>query len=346
MRTHLSCVVFILFWLAGPCWPDPIRLATFSPELTRKGPGLLLRDIRKGEDQVLAAVQVIVAAAPDVIVLTSFDWDYDGAALQAFAALLAEAGHDMPHRFAAQPNSGMATGLDLDGDGRLGTGDDAQGFGLFTGQGGMAVLSRLPLGEVTDYSAFLWRDLPGNLMPEIAPEMAAVQRLSSVAHWDVPVQTASGPLHLLAWHATPPVFDGPEDRNGRRNHDEAVFWRKHLPDAPFVLIGDANLDPVDGDGRSVALAALLEVAQDPAPRGDWQPPQDGANARHRGDPALDTADWPDADGPGNLRVDYILPARGLTVEDAGVLWPAPDDPLAPAVDALRHKLVWVDLRLP
>ena len=63
------------------------------------------------------------------------------------------------------------------------------------------------------------------------PDLAAVQRLATTGFWDVPVETPSGQLHLLAWHATPPVFDGPEDRNGRRNHDEAAFWRLLLEGA-------------------------------------------------------------------------------------------------------------------
>ncbi|MBU3028625.1 endonuclease/exonuclease/phosphatase family protein [Paracoccus marinaquae] len=324
---------------------DPIRIATWDPGLSRKGPGLLLRDIRKGDPQVLAAARVIAAAAPDVILLTGIDWDHDGRALEAFSETLAQAGHAMPHRFAARPNSGMAAGLDLDGDGRRGEADDAQGWGQFTGQNGMAVLSRLPLGPVIDYSDRLWRDLPGNLMPDTAPEIAAIQRLSSTAHWDVTAQTPSGPVRLLAWSATPPVFDGDEDRNGRRNHDEAAFWLRHLPEAPFVLIGTLNLDPVDGECRAEALTALLDHAQDPQPRGAWQPPQTGANARHRGDPALDTGDFDD-EAPGNLRVDYILPALALSVTGSGVLWPAPGDPLAEAVaQASDHRLVWVDLDL-
>ena len=333
--------------LALPATAHPLRIASWDPGLSRDGPGLLLRDIRAGDPQVAAAARVIAAAAPDVILLTGIDWDHDGLALAGFSDQLLKAGYPMLHQFTARPNSGMATGLDLNGDGRLGGGDDAQGFGMFTGQNGMAVMSRLPLGPVTDHTAFLWRDLPGHLMPpDTAPEVAAIQRLSSTAHWDVVVQTAQGPLHLLAWSATPPVFDGPEERNARRNHDEAAFWLHHLPDAPFVLIGNINLDMADGDGRTEALTALLDHAQDTEPRGAWQPPQSGANAMHRGDPALDTAVFRD-DSPGNLRVDYVLPDRRLTVLDSGVLWPAPQNPLAEAVEsASNHRLVWVDLLLP
>ncbi|MTE00027.1 endonuclease/exonuclease/phosphatase family protein [Paracoccus sp. YIM 132242] len=332
-------------FLATGVVAQDLRVAAYDPGLTRKGPGLLLRDIRRADPQVLAAAQVIAAAAPDVIVLTGFDWDGDGLALAAFAAVLEQAGHPMPHRFAARPNSGWPTGLDGNGDGRAGGADDAQGFGQFSGQNGMAILSRLPLGTVTDHSAVLWRDLPGTLMPRLPPEVAEIQRLSSTAHWDVPVLTGRGALHLLAWSATPPVFDGPEDRNGRRNHDEAAFWLHHLPPAPFVLAGTPNLDPVDGEGRPEAMAALLDHAQDPQPRGAFQPEQTGVNATHRGDPALDTGVF-DPAGPGNLRVDYVLPAKGLRVTGSGVIWPAPGDPLAAVVEAAsEHRLVWVDIDL-
>lgn len=305
----------------------------------------MLRDIRADDPQVLAAAQVIAAAAPDVILLTGFDWDMDGRALKQFAETLSRSGHDMPHHFSARPNSGLPTGLDLNGDGRKGGAEDAQGFGQFSGQNGMALLSRLPLGQIKDYSDFLWRDLPGHLMPDTPDEVASIQRLSSTAHWDVQVMTPQGPLHLLAWAATPPVFDGPEDRNGRRNHDEAAFWLHNLPDAPFTLIGNVNLDLMDGDGRADALQKLLTHTQDPSPRGAYQPPQSGANAKHRGDPAFDTAEY-DENRSGNLRVDYILPAQSLNVVDSAVIWPTPSDPLAQIVSAAsNHKLIWVDVTL-
>lgn len=334
--------------------------------MQREGPGLLLRDILAGDSPDIAAAAAVIAhVAPDILVLQGFDHDHEGHALAAFADTLAALGADYPHRFAPAPNTGLATGLDLDGDGRAGRARDAQGYGRFRGQGGMAVLSRWPIDTAAarDFSGLLWRDLPGAIPPEMPPEVAAIQRLSTTAHWDVPVLTpAHGRIRILTFHATPPVFDGPEDRNGRRNHDEAALWRALLdgkldappPEGRFVIAGDANLDTVDGDGRAEALEGLLTDPrlQDPAPRSDGGVPaagaQAGANARHRGNPALDTADWDDT-GPGNLRVDYVLPSADWVVTGTGVFWPDPDDPLAALLGdegaATRHRLVWVDLEM-
>ena len=318
---------------------DPLRLATWNPGLTRKGPGLLMRDIAARQEQVVAAARVVTHHRPDAIVLTGFDWDLDGRALAAFADLLAEMGHPMPHRFAARPNSGAATGRDLDGNGRAGEARDSQGYGDFTGQAGMAILSRWPIGPVADHSAALWAAMPGNRMPP-GPD-ADIRRLSSTAHWDAVIAAPDGPVHLLAMSATPPAF---EPINIPRNHDELAFWLDRLPDAPFAVIGNLNIDPADGDGDAGALRRLMAHVTDPEPRAAHQPPQDGPNAGQRGDPALDTARYDR--GPGNLRLDYILPAKGLRVTGAGVFWPAPDDPMAEAADTASHRrLVWTDLEL-
>lgn len=344
-----------------------MRIATYNADLTRKGPGLLLRDILSGrDDQIEAAADVIAAAAPDILLVTGFDYDLDGIALAAFADRLSDRGFDYPHGFAFRPNTGLPTGLDLNGDGYVGGPGDAQGYGRFSGENGMAILSRLPVvGDAAqDYSTFLWRDLPDGLIAdaELSESVQAVQRLSTTGHWSVPVALADGShLTLLAWYATPPVFDGPEDRNGRRNHDETAFWLRLLdgdlpfapPSTPFVLLGDANLDPVDGDGLAAALSALLNDprVQDVRPNSDGAREaairQAGVNAGQAGNAAIDTADWPDHQGPGNLRVDYILPSFDLKVLDAGVWWPKPGDPaLVTAEAASRHRLVWVDLDLP
>jgi hypothetical protein len=116
-------------------------------------------------------------------------------------------------------------------------------------------------------------------MPPLPPEAAAVLRLPTTGHWDVPVITSAGPLHLLAFHATPPVFDGDEDLNGRRNHDEAAFWLRLLegslamaaPVGPFVILGDANLDPADGDGRTDGIRRPAFEPRAAGPRPARQP---------------------------------------------------------------------------
>ncbi len=288
-----------------------------------------------------------------MLLLTNLDWDHDQAALNALADRAAAAGNAYPLRLALRPNTGVQTGLDLDGDGRIGGAGDAQGWGRFAGQGGMALLSALPLaGAPTDLTTLLWRDLPGaRLPPDLAPEAAAIQRLSTTGHWIVPLATGYSPFALLAYHATPPVFDGPEDRNGRRNHDETALWLRlldgDLPAAPqdgrFVVLGTANLDPFDGEGQREAIAALLADPrlQDPAPRGNHTRPQEPGQS---GDPALDTALF---DGPGGLRTEIIVPSADLTVTASGVLWPPDGDPLAAILaTASRHRPVWVDLDLP
>ncbi|MBW6507507.1 MAG: endonuclease/exonuclease/phosphatase family protein [Rhodobacteraceae bacterium] len=353
--------------LALPASAETLRLATFNADLTRDGPGLLLQDLRRGNSgQVSAAIEVIAAASPDVLLLTGIDWDHELLALRALESALAAKGAGYGYLYAPRPNAGWATGLDLNGDGRLGGPRDAQGYGRFAGEGGMALLSRLPImaQDARDFSGFLWRDLPDALHEgaELLPEALALQRLSSMGHWDVPLRLPDGgTLHVLAFLATPPVFDGPEDRNGRRNHDEAAFWLRYLegrlpappPPAPFVLMGDANLDPVDGEGRPQALRALLAhpALQDPGPRSAGgvvaSAAQGGPNATQAGDPALDTVDWAETGDLGNRRVDYVLPWAGAKVTGSSVFWPAPGEPLAEAAEAAsRHKLVWVDIALP
>ncbi|SEW46026.1 Endonuclease/Exonuclease/phosphatase family protein [Cognatiyoonia koreensis] len=331
---------------AAPAFADPIRIATFAAPLSRDGPGLLLRDLGREDAQIDAITAIISTVDPDILLLTDVDHDHDGLAL---TALRERFGY--PHQFATRPNSGLMTTLDLDQNGKLGEARDAQGYGRFPGDGGMAILSRWPIGNVTDLSDLLWQDMPGATLPQEWPAVVnAQQRLSSAGHWIAPVLHPEGAITLMAFSATPPVFDGPEDRNGLRNRDELLLW-SHILDTEelenFVILGNANLDPSDGEGLRDAMAEFLADPrlQDPEPISDGG--NVAANPTHVGDPALDTADWPE-DGPGNLRVSYVLPDADWIVADAGVFWPAPDDPLADLLgsDGLAagpHRLVWVDI---
>lgn len=322
---------------------DIYRIATYAAPLSRDGPGLLLRDLMKGDDPQISATQAVIAQmTPDVLVLTDFDYDLDGLALAAFADLF---GGIYPYHFALPSNAGMPSGVDLDRNGKLGDARDAQGYGRFAGDGGLAILSRYPVvtEDVVDHSSLLWRDLPRAALPQTADgpfwedAVVAKLRLSSTGHWIVPVSVPDGPpLHVMAFSATPPVFDGEEDRNGLRNRDELRLWQVVLDGGlgpvpqDFVIAGNANLDPVAGQGISVAMAEFLADPrlQDPLP-------------------GLPTADWAD-DGPGDLRVSYVLPAATWQVTGAGVFWPGADDPDAALLgsDGLAagvHHLVWVDV---
>jgi alkaline phosphatase D len=294
-------------------------------------------------------------------------------------------GHDgqepihYPHHFRAPVNTGVDSGLDLDGDGSPGGAGDAWGFGHFPGQYGMLVLSRFALyrDQLRTFQQFRWSALPGALRA-LHPGGRAFYpdatwgrlRLSSKSHWDLAFNLEGRELHLLAFHPTPPVFDGPEDRNGRRNFDEIGFWREYTdpagadfiiddagaaggigPGTAFVIAGDFNADPADGDGIDGAVAQLLEASWIdagciPASDGGAQAAarQGGVNPGHRGDPAADTADFND-DHAGNLRLDYLLPSRGLQVLGCGVFWPAAGEDGAGLVEVSDHRLVWLDIAL-
>ncbi len=366
---------------ARPAAAGTLRVATYDVELTRDGAGQLLHDLgREPDDGLAAVIAVIRAVRPDVLLLTRFDHDLRGRALAAFRDLLRQGpdGIDYPFVFDAAVNSGEVSGLDLDGDGLLMGWGDAWGWGRFPGHGGMALLSRLPVDAeaARTFRMLRWADLPGAELPA-QPDGApwpdagtrAAFRLSSRSHWDVPVVLPDGGrLHLLASNPTPPLFDGPERSNRLRHRDELRFWALYLDgtafaddrgrtapaaDAPVVLLGDLNADPLDGAGLEDAVGILLRHPRlrDPAPASAGAVAaagaQGGANARQVGPPATDTADWRDDKGPGNLRVDYVLPDARLEVAGAGVFWPAPGEALAPEVAAGPvHRLVWVDVVLP
>jgi 3-phytase len=378
----------------GP--PSVVRFATFNASLNRNVAGQLVQHLSTPDNAQAATVaEIIQRARPDVLLINEFDFDPDGTAARLFQQNYLSLPHngaapiEYPHRFVAPSNTGIPSGLDLNNDGSVGGPDDAFGFGFFPGQFGMAVYSMHPivLDDVRTFQTFLWADMPGALLPDdpstpepadwfSAEELGAV-RLSSKSHWDLPLDIDGRIVHFLVSHPTPPVFDGPEDRNGRRNHDEIRFWADYVtpgqastyiyddagrrgglePGARFVIAGDQNADPLDGDSVPGAAQLLLDhprvnTSVTPASEGavDATERQGGANLTHRGDPAFDTADFADS-APGNLRVDYVLPSRPLRILDGAVFWPTADDPLFRLVGdfpfpSSDHRLVWIDAAVP
>jgi 3-phytase len=331
---------------------------------------------------VRKAAEILRRVQPDIVLVNEIDYSVQPDCAQRFAEIhLAGprgslAPLDLPYRVYLPVNTGVPSGFDFNNDGDSSDPEDAVGYGRYPGQYGMALFSRFPIetGAVRSFQRFLWKDMPGHVMPDgrggrpahYSPEEVQRFRLSSKSHWDVPVQVGGRVIHLLASHPTPPIFDGPEDANGRRTFDEIRLWADYLAggsradylvddqgrrgglaaSASFVLLGDLNADPVQEREQPYGRSAISQVLehprlQDPRPTGDGPWPADPARP-YPGDSRTRTTTFG--------RIDYVLPSRDLSVVGAGVWHPPAADPLSPLVappdPASDHRLVWVDVRLP
>jgi endonuclease/exonuclease/phosphatase family metal-dependent hydrolase len=355
-----------------------VRFATFNvEELSRAKLEQVDAAGRGTHPQLRKAAEIVQRLRPDVLLINEIDFDDGRRNARLFVERYlrhgrgGQAGLDFAHVFFEPVNTGVPTGRDLDRDGRADSPGDAYGFGRYPGQYGMALLSRFPIDveAARTFRLLKWRDQPGHLIPDgregrpewYAPEDVELLRLSSKSHWDVPLRVGGTTVHVLAAHPTPPIFDGPEDRNGRRTFDEVRLLRDliaggpgsdylvddqgrrgTLPqDALFVVMGDLNAEPVKDEGRygRPAIAQLLDLPriQDPRPQSEG-----AAAGRTPGAP-----EYPERRTCEFGRIDYVLPSTGLAVVGAGVFWPVPSDPLhdlvAPPDRASDHRLVWVDV---
>ena len=323
--------------------------------------------------------EVIQRVAPDIVLLNEFNYDAAAVAATRFQTNFLSVGQNVsqhpkgpapaieyPYRFLAPTNTGVHSGYDLNNDGRIDStpGDaayagDAFGFGQFEGRYGMLLLSKFPIERkaVRTFQKFLWKDMPDAKLPDnpgvagnrnwYSAEELSVLRLSSKSHWDVPIRIDDQLIHVLASHPTPPVFDGVEDRNGRRNDDEIRLWADYLTpekasylvddggkrgglsrQESFVILGDLNADPTRGDQIHGAIQQLLQHARI---RGENPP------LSETGSPLTSTF---------GLRVDYVLVSRNLSSVRSGVFWPDEQAPLASLLEATDHRMVWVDVKIP
>jgi endonuclease/exonuclease/phosphatase family metal-dependent hydrolase len=371
---------------APPSAQQSYRIATFNTAMGLSQAGAMAAALRSGDDPRLKSLsEVIQLVRPDVIVLNEFDFDptVDSAGLlnENYLRLALEGLEPIAYPYAYRPavNTGVDSGLDLDSNGITGEPTDAWGFGTFPGQYGSLILSRFPIDEarIRSFQTLRWSQFPDALQPfnedgaPYYPEAVwDALRLSSKNHVDIPLQLADRTVHLLVSHPTPPVFDGPEDRNGKRNHNEIGFWTHYVSHtsaswivddkgasgglsagASFVIAGDLNADPFDGDAYPGAIAQLLQhplidASCTPLSEGGTEAAfvQAGINRTHRGDPASDTSDFND-ETVGNYRLDYVLPSRDLKPVSCGVFWPVSTSPHHEAGTFSDHRLVWVDLVL-
>ncbi|HNS16788.1 MAG TPA: endonuclease/exonuclease/phosphatase family protein [Bacteroidales bacterium] len=367
-----------------------IRLATYNAALFRNEEGELQRALADTTDQQARCVaEIIQITRPQILALLEFDYDPHGVALGLFQKNylgISQHGREpisYPYFYVAPSNTGIPTLLDLDGDTLITGPGDAFGYGRFPGQYAFAILSAFPLDTdgIRTFQHFLWKDMPGANIPVdpstgknyYSPDAWEIFRLSSKNHVDVPVILPQGTLHLLVAHPTPPAFDGKEDRNGKRNHDEIRFFADYVTPGqrqeyiyddrrifgglpghtPFVIMGDMNADPADGDSYNHAIRQLLMhpslhhlAAMEqfvPSSKGSYENAQKNPrkNPDNLGNPWHDTSVW-------GLRIDYILPSSGMKVRQSGVFWPETTDSLYYLVKdrvSSDHFLVWIDVSL-
>jgi len=378
------------------------KAASYNVSHFRATAGALITDLAGVTTTQSANIaRVIQRNNADVIVINEFDYDAKGEALKRFQENYLEVGQSgeapvyYPYAFIAPSNTGIASGFDLDNNGTVvttpgatGYGEDALGFGTFPGQYAFVVLSKHPIdtANIRTFQKFLWKDMPGALLPD-NPNIAGtgdwystaelnVYRLSSKNHADVPVLINGTPVHILASHPTPPVFDDPAsgqpwiagvDHNGRRNSDEIRFWSDYInpaastyiyddtetsaapggglaPNSRFIICGDQNSDNNEGDGTDPAIKQLIGGIATAG--GATIPANILVNSTFV--PAGGAGPQPDdtAAFSGGVRVDYALPSIfGFDTPTGGVFWPGAGDPMSGAVAASDHHLVFVNLTL-
>lgn len=379
--------IFLLLVTSMYSHSQSVRVATFNvsmegtnylePRQTPIGDELQ-KNLQDGEHQQIRNIaEIIQIVRPDIILLNEFDYSKQSATdVQNFIKHYLQVPQnnkniiDYPYFYGSAVNTGVDSGLDLDKDKVVSrTKGDAFGFGYYPGHYGMLVLSKFPiqLEKVRTFQHFLWKDMPENLLatikgesgePYYSQEAQNILRLSSKSHWDLPIKIGGHIIHLLASHPTPPVFDGPENRNGKRNHDEIRFWTDYLSPkaesayiyddkgktggfrgAHFIIAGDLNASADEGDGLKSGIQGLLgdplvnDLIVPESAGGEFHTPNNRYSAQH-------TAAW-------GMRADYVLPSSSLEVKGSGVFWPKPDDPLFRLIKDRKsssdHRLVWVDI---
>lgn len=387
--------------------PNSVRIATFNIGLDEaREKGQLPKLLENGDyPQAKKSAQIIQTVRPDILLINEIDGNDQQHTLNLYLNkyLASSIGNQkplrFPHVYMPNCNTGVDSGIHFTEEAKAqDKPTDKYGFGYYDGQYCMAVLSMYPIDaeNIRSFQQFLWKDFPNAKLPkkpqkgleENASESwysaagVANFRLSSKTHADVPINVAGKDIHLLISHPTPPVFDGEEDRNGRRNYDEVLFWKHYingntswltddsghkvpgLSDTQrFVILGDLNASILEGDAsefvsiaESTPQRAIERLIDDARVAPGFSEKKDGTqiptsfggkeNAPDRLWSQHHTAAW-------KMRADYVLPsAFGLNTVGSGVFWPKTSHKNAALVNdtdggksSSDHRLVWLDLTI-
>ncbi|MEI8606677.1 endonuclease/exonuclease/phosphatase family protein [Pseudoalteromonas sp. B160] len=361
-----------------------LRVATFNVSMDATNyaendkdvdPNGLVNALQTNHPQIKNIAEIIQRIRPDILLLNEFDYVSKAQGIDYFKThYLAKSQNkqpaiDYPYSYVGPVNTGLKTPFDLDNDGQAtGIKGDAFGFGFFEGHYGMAVLSRYPIDfdKIRTLQTFKYKDMPNAKMP-IDPttgenwynnEEWQALRLSSKSFWDIPVTVKGKTLHVIASHPTPPVFDGAEDRNGLRNHDEVRLIKDYIASADylyddhdvkgglaeksrFVIVGDLNAAPEGDKKRPDTTNQLLKNS---LINSQFTPTSKGAKTTYSEKyAAAYTAYW-------QARADYVLPSTyGIEVHDGGVFWPTKSSELYRLIKdrnaSSDHRMVWLDISI-
>ena len=380
MSKSFFTVILLLFILITGCQSsheqqETLRVATFNTAMYRDEHGVIKKDLQEGDDeQIKIIARIIQQVRPDILALQEFDYDPRGDYLDLFRENYLENSWkgsqsiEYEYAMAFPSNTGLPTPFDLNNDGKKHSADDAYGYGEYPGQYAFAILSKYPLDSsaMRTFRKFLWKDMPEAALPMKndstsyynEKELEAF-RLSSKNHVDIPVKMNGKSVHILIAHPTPPVFDGEENRNGKRNHNEIRLFADYISEEkkadylyddegnyggldtsePFVILGDMNADPEKGETYRNPIMQLLENPQvnQKAASGKWVP----SHRSKKGKELYTTSVF-------DMRIDYVLPSDEFKVKNSGVFWPKEPDSLYQLTKGEKgsdHRMVWMDVQL-
>jgi hypothetical protein len=337
--------------VAPGCESVAVRIAIVDAGLVGRDDGEITRRLSTDLDpQARAVARILQRVRPDVALLLGFDWDSDARAARRFQERYlgipqqGEPPLEYPHRLALPVNRGEPSGLDLDGDGRVGGPGDAWSWGRYPGQGGMLLLSRLPFADPIRTFRTVPSEWPERTPAEgaiVAPDHGMAPRLSATSIWDVPIETPEGTLRVLASDTLPLA----EALVTRASIEQVLAQSAFLDAHARGLIGAAV---VDDQGRRLTSSAWPDVLV--AGRGIDQPPRpsavaldrssEGGNRREHAEP--ETLRGLEASEGLGIRLygGWVVCARGEIVEPANKL----DGPQADANPPTPPStLLWLDL---
>jgi len=285
--------------------------------------------------------------------------------------------------FMAPVNSGMASGLDFDGNGKVVTAypssgvpgveaaaysGDCWGPGAYPGEHGMALLVDERLTIVVDgvrtFRLMPWEYMPASLLPRsedpggLSEAAIRVFRLATASHWDVPVRLPDGSLlRVLCGQPGATLGKFADERRTRRWHDEVRFWADYAEGEGYLVDDKSVGGGADLDAPFVLLGNLgarnTQVGSEqlggagskgPDPISDILFVADRINPKITPTADLAVQDLEPTDTRwGGGRTDFVLPSLELGVAAAGVWRHPPDGP--DRTFPTEHFPVWMVIRV-